>query len=102
MDSMPLPVCRFARADRCRRLRGVSAYGYDDVARQRQFGLRVHTRIAWTVVLCDLELLPPANVRNTAAAESMLMGATGQILADRHYWKPETPRVWPTASRLPA
>lgn len=87
MDSMPLPVCRFARANRCRRLREVSAYGYDEVARQKQFGLRVHARIAWPGVLCDLELLP-ANVHDTAAAESMLMGVTGQILADRNYWKP--------------
>lgn len=34
IDSFPLPVCRFARANRCRRLREISAYGYDEVARQ--------------------------------------------------------------------
>lgn len=87
MDSMPLPVCRFARANRCRRLREVSAYGYDEVAKQTCFGLRVHVRIAWPGVVCDLELLP-ANVPDTVAAEAMLMGITGQVLADRNYWKP--------------
>lgn len=87
MDSMPLPVCRFARANRCRRLREVSAYGYDEVSRQKCFGLRVHARIAWPGVIRDLELLP-ANVPDTLAAEEMLVGVQGQVLADRNYWKP--------------
>lgn len=33
VDSMPVPVCRFARANRCRRLRDISAFGHDEVAR---------------------------------------------------------------------
>jgi IS5 family transposase len=65
----------------------VSAYGYDEVAKQKCFGLRVHARIAWPGVVCDLELLP-ANVHDTVAAESMLMGIKGQVIADRNYWKP--------------
>ncbi|MEZ4539250.1 MAG: transposase [Chloroflexota bacterium] len=77
MDNMPLPVCRFARANRCRRLREVSAYGYDEVARQKCFGLRVHARIAWQGVIRDLELLP-ANVHDTLAAEEMLVGVQGR------------------------
>lgn len=87
IDSMPVPVCRFRRASHCRRLREVSAYGYDDVAKQTFFGLRVHLRLAWPGVVCDLELLP-ADVSDTAAAELMLMGLTGQVLGDRNYWKP--------------
>lgn len=87
VDSMPLPVCRFARANRCKRLQEVSAYGYDEVARQTYFGLRVHARIAWPGVVCDLDLLP-ANVHDTEAAEMMLTGVTGLVLADRNYWKP--------------
>ena len=87
LDSMPLPVCRFARANRCRRLQEVSAYGYDEVARQKCFGLRVHLRLAWPGVIRDLDLLP-ANVHDTTAAEAMLVGVQGQVLADRNYWKP--------------
>ena len=87
MDSMPLPVCRFARANRCRRLAEVSAYGYDEVARQKCFGLRVHARLAWPGVVRDLDLLP-ANLSDTAVAEMMLSGVSGQIIADRGYWKP--------------
>lgn len=46
MDSFPIPVCRFARARRCRRLREESAYGYDDVAQQTFFGMRAHVLMA--------------------------------------------------------
>ena len=87
IDSMPLSVCRFARASRCRRLREVSAYGYDEVAKQKHFGLRVHARMAWPGVICDLELLP-ANIHDTVAAEQILTGVVGQVIADRNYWKP--------------
>lgn len=87
MDSFPLPVCRFARAKRCRRLRDVSAYSYDEVTKQFFLGLRVHARIAQPGVVCDLEILP-ANISDTAAAEEMLRGVSGQVLGDRNYWKP--------------
>lgn len=85
--SMPLPVCRFARANRCRRLREVWAYGYYEVARQKCFGLRVHARIAWPGAIRDLELLP-ANVPDTLAAKEMLVGVQRQVLTDQNYWKP--------------
>jgi hypothetical protein len=86
MDSMPLPVCRFAWANRCRRLREVPAYSYDEVAKQKCFGLRVHARIAWPGVVCDLDLLP-ANVHDTVAAEAMLTALalySANRLAFRH------------------
>ena len=38
-DSLPIPVCRFARAYRCRILAGETAYGKDEVARQTFLGL---------------------------------------------------------------
>jgi len=34
IDSFPVPVCRFARAPRCRSFGEVAAYGHDEVARQ--------------------------------------------------------------------
>ena len=30
LDSFPVPVCRFGRADRCRRLAGLAAFGRDE------------------------------------------------------------------------
>src|SRR5689334_17097350 len=63
IDSMPVPVCRFARAHRCRGFRGLAAFGHDPVAHQTYYGLRLHLRVAWPGVI-------------TAAAPRALGGAS--------------------------
>lgn len=88
VDSLPLPICRFARATYSRRLREHAAYGYDEVARQKFFGLRVHLRICWPGIITDLELTP-ANGHDLAVAEQFLSGLQGWALADRNYWSPK-------------
>jgi len=88
VDSFPVPVCRFARAPRCRSFGGVAAFGHDEVARQTYYGLRAHVRLAWPGVLVDCALAP-ANIHDTEAAEELLQGICGFALADRNYWKPE-------------
>ena len=88
VDSFPVPVCRFARAPRCRILAGLAAFGYDEVAKQTFFGLRAHIRLSWPGVISDF-LLTPANVSDTQAAETMLPSVQGWVLADRNYWKPD-------------
>jgi len=89
IDSFPLPLCRFARAYRCRRLRGTAAYGYDDVARQRYYGLRGHVRVGWPGVLVTTSVAP-ANVHDRWVAEAdLLPGARGVVLGDTNYWSPQ-------------
>jgi hypothetical protein len=88
VDSFPVPVCRFARAPRCRSFGGVAAFGHDEVARQTYYGLRAHVRLAWPGVLVDCSLAP-ANIHDTEGAEEVLQGVAGFVLADRNYWKPE-------------
>jgi hypothetical protein len=88
VDSFPVPVCRFARAHRCRSFGGVAAYGHDEVARQTYYGLRAHIRLAWPGVIVDCTLAP-ANIHDTEGAEELLKGVCGFTLADRNYWKPE-------------
>jgi hypothetical protein len=88
VDSMPVPVCRFARANRCRRLRDISAFGHDEVARQTFLGVRVHFRICWPGVIAGLAIAP-ANVHEMPVAEELLASASGWMLADRNYWSPE-------------
>ena len=88
VDSFPVPVCRFARATRCRAFGEVATYGYDEVARQTYYGLRAHVRLAWPGVLVDCALAP-ANIHDTQAAEELLEDVYGYVLADRNYWKPE-------------
>ena len=40
IDSVAVPICRFARAYRCRRLRELAAWGRDEVAKQTYYGGR--------------------------------------------------------------
>jgi len=87
IDSLLVPVCRFARATYCRRLRPASAYGHDAVARQKFFGMRAHLCIAWPGVITDFELAP-ANVHELTVAEQLLGGLAGWALGDRNYWSP--------------
>jgi len=88
VDSFPMPVCRFARARRCRRLRAEAAYGRDHVDQQTFYGLRGHVRICWPgVILCTS--LAPANADELAVAEAELLeAAQGWVLGDRNYWRP--------------
>lgn len=88
VDSFPMPVCRFARANRCRIFAGQAAYGYDEVAKQTYYGLRAHVRICWPGVIVATTIAP-ANIHDTQAAEELLQGVQGWALGDRNYWKPD-------------
>jgi hypothetical protein len=87
VDSFPVPVCRFARAYRCKRLREWSAWGYDEMTKQKYLGLRAHIHICWPGVIVGCSLRP-ANLHDLRAAEDLLSSARGWALGDRNYWSP--------------
>jgi hypothetical protein len=87
IDSLPVPVCRFARAYRCRAFRGLAAFGYDPVAHQTYYGLRLHLRVAWPGAI-TAATLAPANEADLAVAPQLLAGLTGWALGDKGYWSP--------------
>ena len=87
VDSFPVPVCRFARAYRCKRLRSWAAWGYDDLNHQVFFGLRAHIRIAFPGVITALALYP-ANEHDRWAADDLLADCQGWVLGDTNYWSP--------------
>jgi hypothetical protein len=90
IDSCPIPVCQFARARRCHRLREYAAYGKDELVRQTYYGLRLHVRICWPGVITGFNLVA-ANEPDLPVAESdLLPGVRGWALADRGYWKAGT------------
>ncbi len=94
VDSFPVPVCRFARAYRCRRLRGLAAFGYDELAKQTFYGLRAHVRVCYPGVIVAVELTP-ANTHDTAVVEDLTEPFAGVLLGDRNYWSPAlTERLW--------
>jgi len=87
VDSFPLPVCRFARAYRCRRFRGEAAYGKDLVAKQTFYGFRVHARMCWPGVISHFGIFP-ANIPETEVATYLTEGTQGALVGDRGFWSP--------------
>ena len=94
IDSLPLPVCRFARATFCRRFRYEqqypirATYGYDHVARQTFWGLRLHLHVAWPGLITRLTLAP-AHESDVSVLPQMLQGQTGLVIGDRNYHSPQ-------------
>lgn len=87
VDSLALPVCQFTRAPRCRRFRGEAAYGHDHLTHLPFYGFRLHARICWPGVLCQIELTP-GNGPELAAAEDLTAGTSGVVIGDRNFWAP--------------
>ena len=87
IDSLPVPVCRFARAHRCRSLRGLSAFGHDPMVHQTYYGLRLHLLVSWPGVI-TAAVLAPANEADRTIAPELLAGLTGWALGDKGYWSP--------------
>jgi hypothetical protein len=79
LGQLPMPVCRFGRAYRCRRLAGLAAFGRDEGAKQTYYGLRAHLRVCWPGVICDGHLAP-ANLHDLTLAEELLVGVHGWAL----------------------
>ena len=76
LDSFPVPVCRFGRAERCRRLAELARFGRAEGAKQTDYGLRAHLRGCWPGVIADGQLTP-ANLHDLAMADDVLAGAHG-------------------------
>lgn len=88
VDSVPLPVCRFARAPWCKRFKGEASFGKDHADRQTFYGFRLHAQLSWPGVLTRL-FLAPANEADGEIAPLLLEGTTGVVLGDRNYWLPD-------------
>jgi hypothetical protein len=89
VDSMPVPVCRFARAPFCRRFRGEARYGKDHADRQTFYGFRLHARLAWPGLISEV-VLAPANASEQAVLPRLAASAPAgcAVLGDRNYCVP--------------
>ena len=88
VDSFPLPLARFGRAYRCRRLRAWAGWGYDASAKHLFWGLRAHILIAYPGVIVRLGL-HPADEHDRWIADDMLADLPAAwVLGDTNYWSP--------------
>jgi len=88
VDSFPVPVCRFARAYRCRLFQGDAAFGRDELNRQTYYGFRCHVRWCRPGVIATVSLAP-ANAADVAVLPEVVEGTHGFAVGDRNYWSPE-------------
>jgi len=88
VDSLPLPVCQFARAYRCQLFKGAAAFGKDMLIRQTFYGFRVHVRLAWPGVITRFALVA-ANVQELNVVYELVADQPGLTLGDRNFWSPQ-------------
>jgi len=88
VDSMPLPVCRFARAPWCVRFRGQARSGKDHADRPIFDGFRLPLRLGWPGVITHA-FLARANEPDGEMAPIVLEGTQGLVLGDRASWVPD-------------
>lgn len=82
VDSFPVPVCRFARARRCRTFRAEAGYGKDHSIKQTFYGFRLHVRVAWPGVITRVSVAA-AGVADLTVLEELTEQTHGCCLGDR-------------------
>lgn len=90
VDSMPLPICRYARANRCKILKDDDvlqpSYGYKHIDKQHYFGLKLHLAITANGLITKY-LLSEAAVHDVSMVSHLAHGLLekSKILADKGY-----------------
>ena len=80
IDSMPLPVCKRARARRCKKVRGKAFCGYCAAKKEKFFGWRLHLICTAAGVPVAFDLLPASEHDLTAIHELTLALPAGSSL----------------------
>jgi hypothetical protein len=87
LDSIAIPVCQFTRAPRCQRFAGEAGYGQDHLTRRAFYGFRLHARVCWPGVICQIELTPGQG-SELAVALDLTEATHGVVVGDRNFWSP--------------
>jgi Transposase DDE domain len=88
LDSVGLPVCQLARADRCRRFAGLAHIGREGKKSGFFHGFRLHLRTSPEGVIVQMGLAS-AQVSDLAMSQELLGEGQGLALGDRNYWSPQ-------------
>jgi hypothetical protein len=86
IDSMPLPVCKRARARRCKKVRGKAFCGYCAAKKEKFFGWRLHLICTPDGIPVSFDLLPASEQDLTPIHELTVVlpnGAT--VFGDKGY-----------------
>lgn len=85
IDSMPIPVCKFARAYFSKLFKDISSYGYCASKKEPYFGLKLHALVTVDGFISDF-FLTPANIDDRAAVFELTENKPSiKIIADKGY-----------------
>lgn len=88
VDSMPVPVCRFARARPRRLYPGQAEFGFDHIEGKTFYGFRLHVRTNRQGLILSYQLAA-ANVAETEVIWDLQPPAGSEGIGDRNYWNPK-------------
>jgi hypothetical protein len=86
IDSMPLPVCKRARASRCKKVRGKAYCGYCAAKKEKFFGWRLHLMCSAEGIPVSFDLLPAAEQDLTPVHElTFILPEGATVFGDKGY-----------------
>ena len=86
IDSMPLPVCKRARARRCKKVRGKAFCGYSAAKREKFFGWRLHLICTAEGIPVSFDLLPASAHDLTPLHElAFVLPSGANLFGDKGY-----------------
>jgi len=84
VDGIPIPLCCFSRAPRCRRFKEQAEYGYCAAKKQTYYGFHGHLLVNGSGVITSFTLTP-ANGSEREALWEMLEHIEGLLIGDKGY-----------------
>lgn len=84
VDGFPVPVCQFARANRCARFKGEAQYGHCAAKKQTYYGFRGQVLIDSNGTITNFTLTP-ANVDERESLWDLTPSIQGLLIGDKGY-----------------
>ncbi len=84
IDGIPIPLCCFSRAPRCRSFQGEAAYGYCAAKKETYYGFHGHLLVSATGVITGFSLTP-ANGSEREALWDIVQPIQGLVIGDKGY-----------------
>jgi hypothetical protein len=84
IDGLPLPICHYARSNRCRSMQDMASYGYCAAKDERYYGLKAHMMID-DKNLITFVTLTSASIDEREVLHNLCGTVSGHILGDKGY-----------------
>jgi Transposase DDE domain len=84
IDGIPIPLCCFSRASRCRSFQGEATYGYCAAKKETYYGFHGHLLVSVTGVITGFSLTP-ANGSEREALWDIVHPIQGLVIGDKGY-----------------